>query len=168
MLLKFSLLGLFATSVLADGAAIVAAMDEIAAQNTELGDTVSSWDGGLFGTLPIIIDSTKLLIKINEATKVAEDSEPLSALEAIGVAQATQKLSSGVQTTLTAVVDAKPKFDKLLLSPVILLNLKSEQSATDKFSAAVIEKVPEALQAFAKTLIEPIDTAFNNAIDAYS
>ncbi|KAK1707098.1 uncharacterized protein CLUP02_04751 [Colletotrichum lupini] len=168
MLLKFSLLGLFATSVLADGAAIVAAMDEIAAQNTELGDTVSSWDGGLFGTLPIIIDSTKLLIKINEATKVAEDSEPLSALEAIGVAQATQKLSSGVQTTLTAVVDAKPKFDKLLLSPVILLNLKSEQSATDKFSAAVIEKVPEALQAFAKTLIEPIDTAFNNAIAAYS
>ncbi|KAF6843140.1 antigenic cell wall [Colletotrichum musicola] len=168
MLLKFSLLGLFATSVLADGAAIVAAMDEIAAQNTELGDTVASWDGGLFGTLPIIIDSTKLLIKINEASKVAEESEPLNLIEAITVAQSTQKLAGGVETTLGNVVDAKPKFDRLLLSPVILLNLKQEKSATDKFSAAVIEKVPEALQGAAKTLVGQIETAFNNAIDTYS
>ncbi|KAF4927488.1 Cell wall mannoprotein 1 [Colletotrichum viniferum] len=168
MLLKFSLLGLFATSVIADGAAIVAAMDEIATQNTELGDTVASWDGGLFGTLPIIIDSTKLLIKINEATKVAEDSEPLNAIEAITVAQSTQKLAGGVETTLGNVVNAKPKFDKLLLSPIILLNLRQEKSATDKFSAAVVEKVPEALQGAAKTLVAQIETAFNNAIDTYS
>ncbi|KAL0935809.1 antigenic cell wall [Colletotrichum truncatum] len=167
MLLKFSLLGLFVTSVIADGAAIVAAMDEIAAQNTLLGDTVAAWDGGLFGTLPIIVDSTKLLIKINEATKVAEESEPLNLIEAITVAQSTQKLAGGVDTTLGNVVDAKPKFDKLLLSPIILLNLKLEKDATDKFSAAVIEKVPESLQAVAKNLVAQIDTAFDNAIDAY-
>ncbi|GKT50544.1 cell wall mannoprotein 1 [Colletotrichum spaethianum] len=168
MLLKFSLLGLFATSVLADGAAIVAAMDEIAAQNTELGDTIASWNGGLFGTLPIIVDSTKLLIKINNATGVAEDSAQLNALEAITVAQSTQTLAGGVETTLGNVVDAKLKFDRLLLSPIILLNLKQEKSATDKFSAAVVEKVPEALKGAAETLVGRIDTAFNNAIATYS
>lgn len=167
MLLKFSLLGLFATSVLADGAAIVAAMDEIAAQNKELGDTVAGWNGGLFGTLPIVIDSTKLLIKIKEATKVAEDSEPLNAIEAITVAQSTQQLAGGVNTTLTHVVDAKPKFDRFLLGPVILLTLKQEKSATDDFSAAVIEKVPEALRGVAQSLVGQIDSSFDNAIASY-
>ncbi|GJC80595.1 hypothetical protein ColLi_03433 [Colletotrichum liriopes] len=168
MLPKFSLLCLFATSVLADGAAIVAAMDKIAVQNTELGDTVASWDGGLFGTLPIIVDSTKLLVKIKEATGVAEDSAPLNAIEAITVAQSTQKLAGGVETTLSSVVDAKSKFDRLLLSPIILLNLKQEKSATDKFSAAVVEKVPEALKGAAETLIGRIEAAFNDAIATYS
>ncbi|KAK2031557.1 hypothetical protein LX32DRAFT_637138 [Colletotrichum zoysiae] len=168
MLLNISLLGLFAVSVLADGAAIVAAMDEIAAANTELGETVASWNGGLFGTLPIIVQSTKLLIKINEATGIAQDSAPLNSIEAITVALSTQELAGGVETTLGNVVGAKPKFDKLLLSPIILLNLKQEKSATDKFSAAVVEKVPESLKGAAGTLVGRIETAFDNAIATYS
>ncbi|KAK1964451.1 hypothetical protein LZ32DRAFT_541286 [Colletotrichum eremochloae] len=143
-------------------------MDEIAAQNTELGDTVASWDGGLFGTLPIIVHSTKLLIKTNEAATIAQDSAPLNAIEAITVAQSTQKLAGGVETTLGNVVAAKPKFDKLLLSPIILLNLRQEKSATDKFSAAVVEKVPESLRGAAETLVGRIETAFHDAIATYS
>ncbi|KAK1995670.1 hypothetical protein LX36DRAFT_612112, partial [Colletotrichum falcatum] len=168
MFLNLSLLGLFAASVLADGAAIVAVMDEVAAQNTELGDAVASWSGGLFGTLPIIVQSTKLLVKIKEATDVARNSAPLNAIEAITVAQSTQALAGGVETTLGNVVDAKPKFDKLLLSPIILLNLKQEKSATDKFSVAVVEKVPEALKGAAGTLVRRIETAFDDAITTYS
>ncbi|EFQ36520.1 hypothetical protein CGRA01v4_06113 [Colletotrichum graminicola] len=168
MLLNLSLLGLFAGSVLADGAAIVSATDEIAASNTKLGKTVASWDGGLFGTLPIVVESAKLLIKINEAISIAQDSAPLNAIEAITIAQSTQNLAGGVETTLGNVVDAKPKFDKLLLSPVILLNLKQEKSATDKFSAAVVEKVPKSLKGAAETLVGRIGTAFNDAIATYS
>ncbi|KAK1564053.1 hydrophobic surface binding protein A-domain-containing protein [Colletotrichum navitas] len=168
MLLNLSLLGLFAASVLADGAAIVAAMNEIATSNTELGETVASWDGGLFGTLPILVQSAKLLIKINKATTIAQDSAPLNTIETITVAQSTQNLAGGVETTLGNVVDAKPKFDKLLLSPIILLNLKQEESATDKFSATVVEKVPESLKGAAETLVGRIETAFNDAIATYS
>ncbi|KAK2061982.1 hypothetical protein LY76DRAFT_565990 [Colletotrichum caudatum] len=143
-------------------------MGEIAAANTELGETVVSWNGGLFGTLPIVVQSTKLLIKINEATGVAQDSAPLNSLEAITVALSTQELAGGVETTLGNVVGAKLKFDKLLLSPIILLNLKQEKSATDKFSAAVVEKVPESLKGAAGTLVGRIETAFDDAIATYS
>ncbi len=63
---------------------------------------------------------------------------------------------------------AKPKFDKLVVvSPVILLNLKEELQATDRFGAAVTSKVPAALQATAQGLLAPIDAAFNKAIGVY-
>jgi hypothetical protein len=55
----------------------------------------------------------------------------------------------------------------LIVSPVILLNLKLEKDATDKFAAAVISKVPTALQATAQGLITPIDNAFASAIAVY-
>jgi hypothetical protein len=55
----------------------------------------------------------------------------------------------------------------LIVSPVILLNLKLEKAATDKFAAAVISKVPTALQATAQGLITPIDNAFDSAIAVY-
>jgi hypothetical protein len=50
---------------------------------------------------------------------------------------------------------------------VILLNLKLEKDATDKFAAAVVSKVPAALQSLAQGLITPIDNAFNSAIAVY-
>ena len=52
-------------------------------------------------------------------------------------------------------------------SPISLLNLEQEQSATDKFGAAVTAKVPSAYQGLAESLIAPIDTAFNASIAAY-
>ena len=55
-----------------------------------------------------------------------------------------------------------------MVSPVILLNLKEEKEATDRFGAAVVEKVPVDLQATAQALLAPIDDAFEAAIAAYS
>ena len=64
---------------------------------------------------------------------------------------------------------AKAKFTAdLLISPIILLNLKEEKAATDKFSAAVISKVPTAYQGLAANIVAPIDTAFNAAIADYT
>lgn len=65
-------------------------------------------------------------------------------------------------------VAAKGKFDGLLVvSPVVLLNLGLEKKATDRFGAAVVEKVPEALQGIAKGLLVPVDESFEEAIAAY-
>ncbi len=80
----------------------------------------------------------------------------------------TITLASSVNSTITAIVAAKSKFDKLLLSPVILLNLELEKSATDDLSAAIIEKVPTELQAIAQTLVDGIDASFDQSIAAYN
>lgn len=74
-----------------------------------------------------------------------------------------------MQTVLVTLVNAKPKFDKLVIvSPVVLINLKLQKAATDKFSAAVISKVPVDLKETAEGLVAPIDIAFEAALEEYS
>ncbi|KAK3935575.1 hydrophobic surface binding protein A-domain-containing protein [Diplogelasinospora grovesii] len=171
-MLKFSILPLLlataVTTVLADGASIFNALQTIQNATLKLQSSVGSWDGGLLGTLPIVAESAQLLADIKKGQKVAEQSAPLSVLEAITVAQETMALATGVNQTLTTIISAKPKFDRLLLvSPVILLNLEMEKSATDDMSAAIIDKVPADLQVTAKQLVAPIDDSFNEAIAVY-
>ncbi len=157
-----------ASTVVADGAAIAAALEKVNNITTTLQTTVSSWDGDLLGALPITIQSAELLSAINEGTKTAKASAALETLEAVTVAEDTIALGSSVNSTITAIIAAKPKFDKLLLSPVILLNLELEKSATDELSAAIIEKVPAALQATAQQLVSVIDDSFDEGLDAYN
>lgn len=162
-----SIMALAATAI-ADGKAITDAMAKIQSQTADLGTTVTNWKGDLLGALPITVKSTKLLQQIKSGVKVAKQSANLTFDEALGVAGATTELGKVVQTSLQAIVDAKPKFDKLIiLSPVVLINLELEQDATDDFSGAVVSKVPEALQGIAKQLIQPIDDAFAAAIDKF-
>ena len=171
--MRFSVLPvvLLATTVLADGAAIIAAMTTISDATIKLNTTVADFAGGLIGlaeTVPLLIESTTLLKDINDGTKVASSSANLTLAETIAVAGATSDLVKVVQSSLQTIIDTKPKFDHLLvISPVILINLEQQKSATDKFSAAVISKVPEALQIVAQGLIAPVDTAFDNAIAQY-
>jgi len=171
MQLKFFSLAFLATTVLADGASILAALSQIQNSTIALNQTVSEFQPGLAGlaeVLPLLSASTTLLTDINHATKVASDSANLTDAEAIGVAGATQSLSSAVNSTLENVIKTKPKYDTLLVvSPVVLLNLKLEKDATDKFGDAVVEKVPVGLQGIAKQLLAPIDDSFEEAIAVY-
>lgn len=155
------------STVLASGATIVDALGVVSSITSDLNTAVASWKGDLLGALPIVVKSTELLKDINNATKTAKASEPLVALEAIGVAQAVQALSAQVNTTLTTIIATKPKFDKLLLSPVILLNLDLEKDASDKLGAALKAKVPENLQGIAQSLQDTLDGYFDTAIAAY-
>lgn len=160
------------SKALADGAAIVAAMATISSATVALNNTVASFPSNVLADLldvvPLLSDSITLLNDINAATHVAQTSANLTTLEAISVAQSTLSLASTVESTLNTIIAAKPKFDKLLVvSPVILLNLKEEKAATDKFGIAVTAKVPPALQATASGLLAPIDAAFNEAIGVY-
>ncbi|KYG47167.1 hypothetical protein M433DRAFT_63717 [Acidomyces richmondensis BFW] len=161
-------IGCLASNVIADGASIVAALDKISDATAQLNNSVISWDGSLLGTLPIIADSTALLADINSATKTAEQSANLTDLEALGVGLATLSLASDVNTTLATIEAAKPKFQRLLLAPLILLNLELEKGATDQFSAAVLQKVPAALQSTAEGITSGIDDAFDQAINDYN
>jgi hypothetical protein len=160
-------LALLATKVVANGAAIADAIGVINTVTLQLQSKVTSWKGDLLGTLPIIVASTELLTDINNATKTTKASAPLDALEALTVAVAINTLSGSVNSTISAIISRKHDFDKLLLSPVILLNLELEKDATDKLGAALADKVPEDLKGAAATLQATIDGYFDKGIQAY-
>lgn len=167
--LKFllpSLLG--ASSVLADGAAIADAISAIQNATQELNATVATWNGGILGAIPIVSESTSLLTAINDATATAKQSANLSAIEAITVGLDIITLVTDVNSTLTTIIDAKLKFDKTLLTGVVLLNLGLEKSASAEFSDAVIEKLPETFVSTGQTLSDEITASFDQAIDVYN
>ncbi|KAI9158079.1 Cell wall mannoprotein 1 [Paramyrothecium foliicola] len=166
-LLKTLLLTALPSLVISDGASIIASIDTISTDTLALNETVSSWNGGLLGTLPIIIKSTSLLENIKKGTEVASASANLTLIEAIQVAQATRALAADVNSTLETIIAAEGKFDRLLLGPVILLNLKLEKDATEDFSGAVTQKVPESLRGVAELVVRGILQGFDKAIDVY-
>lgn len=162
-----SSLMLVITPVLADGAAIVDSLSTLGSSAADLNNTVTSWDGGLLGTFPIVVDSGKLLSNTKNAKSVAEQSANLTTLEALAVATSIQGLIGDIDITLTSIVDAKPKFDHLLLGSVILLNLVLQKHATDEFSDAVVAKVPPELADAATQIVAQVDALFDKAIDVY-
>ena len=163
----FSVAALAAT-VVADGASITAAMTKIKSDTTQLGNTVSSWHGDIFGVLPIAGESIGLLETIKKGSKTVSKSAALTQTEALGIAGSTVDLATQVNKTLEAIIAAKPKFDDLIVvSPIILFNLEEQKKATADFSSKILTKVPAELQAIAKSLIQPINDGFSKAIDIY-
>ncbi|OBT58480.1 hypothetical protein VE04_01497 [Pseudogymnoascus sp. 24MN13] len=147
-------------------------MAKISSDTSKLNATISNFHGGLIGlgeSIPILIQSTTLLHDINQGTKTATASAELTVVETIPeVAAATADLVKGVQSSLQTIVDTKPEFDQLLvISPVILINLEQQKAATDKFSKAVVAKLPEQFRAIAESITAPIDVAFDDAIAKY-
>ncbi|POR35510.1 Uncharacterized protein TPAR_04291 [Tolypocladium paradoxum] len=163
-----SVVALGAATVLADGKAIMAAMNTIKADTAHLGATVASWRGDLLGVLAIAGESFGLLDDLKKGSRTADRSAPLTQDEALAIATVTADLATEVNKTLSAIIVAKPRFDRLLIvSPIILINLEAQQKATADFSAKVVAKVPKDLQAIAQSLIQPINDAFKKAIARY-
>ncbi|SPO05474.1 uncharacterized protein DNG_08161 [Cephalotrichum gorgonifer] len=153
--------------VLADGAAIADALGTLSTASAELNNTVAEWSGDLFGALPIVGNSVELLAKTKDATSVAEESADLTQEETLMLAGSLQGLITDIDNTLSTLTAAKPKFDKLLFSPAILIDLKIQKKETDNFSAAVVAKVPAALQGVAQGMVDQVDALFDAAIDAF-
>lgn len=151
----------------ADSPTIVDALTNVNKTTVKFGNVIANWNGGLLGSVPIVAESTALLVTVKKGESIAEHSEPLDNDGALAVAGTTQSLVTSVNTTLTNLIEARPKFQKLLLSPVIVLNLKIQRAATAGLSEAIVAKVPEALQDIAKNLVAPIDQSFATAIEAY-
>ncbi|KAJ4423914.1 hypothetical protein N0V82_001342 [Gnomoniopsis sp. IMI 355080] len=169
MMIKILLASFLGVSnVLADGAAIVDAISGIQNATAELSATVASWNGGILGALPIVSESTSLLTAINDATDTAKQSANLSDIEAVTVGLTILSLVTDVNTSLTTIIDAKPKFDQVLLSGVVLLNLELEKGASTQFSDAVIEKLPATFVSTGETLSGEITDSFDQAIDVYN
>jgi hypothetical protein len=170
--MKFQLVSLLALlpSALAqtDPNPILTALGTITSDTTSLNTTVANYDGDPLNLIKITIQSAQLLTAINQGTDTANKAANLTLDQTLAIATATIALATDVNQTITTIINTKPEFDKLLVvDPVILLNLKLEQDATRKFSAAVVSKVPEALQAIAQGLTQGIDDSFSEGIAVY-
>lgn len=146
---------------------IPSALTSITTSTTTLRTALTSWNGHLLTTIPVLKTSAALLTTLKSATKTARASDPLSFDESIQVAQLTQNLAGVVNGTLETLIGLKTKFDRILLSPAILLNLELEKQATKEFSDVVVGKVPEALRETAAGLVKVIADSFDKAIDKY-
>ena len=155
------------TTAVADSKSIVAALTSADTATAKLGTVVTSWKGDILGALPIVTDSTALLITVKKGTKTATDSAALDFYGTLDVATATQHLTATVNSTLSALIGAKHKFDKLLMSPVIFVTLELQKKATADMSDAIIAKVPAQLQELAKDIVAPIGASFEVALDAF-
>ncbi|GFP57919.1 hypothetical protein ACSS6W_007204 [Trichoderma asperelloides] len=170
--MKFQLISLLALlpSALAqsDPNPILTALGTITSDTTSLNTTVANFDGDPLNLIKITIQSAELLCAINKGTDTANKAANLTFDQTLAIATATLALATDVNQTITTIINTKPQFDRLLVvDPVILLNLKLEQDATRKFSAAVVAKVPEALQSVAKGLTQGIDDSFAEGIAVY-
>lgn len=152
---------------LADSAAIVDAVKKANEDTAKLGQVVSKWKGDILGTLPIVAESTALLVTVKKGKKVASESDEMDFYGTLDVAYAVTDLTAVVNTTLTALIDAKPKFDKLLMSPLIFGTLELQKKATDEMSEAIVSKVPVQLQDLARDIAAPIDASFELALDEF-
>ncbi|EQL03211.1 Cell wall galactomannoprotein [Ophiocordyceps sinensis CO18] len=150
-----------ASSVLGDGNSIRKAIKTIGHDTTALGDVVSS------RALPVVGKAVGLFVALKRGSRTARASAPLSFDEALGVATATGDLTSAVNKTLAALVVARPKFDYLLVTPLILVTLDVQRRAANDFGGKVVAKVPKELRPIARQLIKGIDDDFETAIDAY-
>ena len=159
-----------------DGSAVVAAVAKISDQTEALNSTVSSYDGGILGTLTALKIETEA-IGLNNALRSAISTTKHSAnftdAESLSVATAFLNLVPVVQSTLDNIVSKKPDFDTGLLgiasiSFLVKDNLETEQQLSLKLGQEVEKKLTAVYAAIAPLVLDEIDGAFTAAIDAYS
>ncbi len=161
----FAFAALAATAV----ADIKGALETIGAATVKLNDTVTGYNGGLLGLIPITTDALCLLNDIKEGTKTAKASAMLDYDAALDIAGATGTLANDVDDVINNFIRTKPKFDKLLIvTPIIKETLKTQRSATADLSKAILAKIPKDLADIAAILIKQIDDKFAEGVKAYS
>ncbi|KAL7809734.1 cell wall protein [Trichoderma gracile] len=147
---------------------ILDAITSIITHTTTLNTTVSTWTGSPLTLLAITAQSGTLLTSIYAGTHAASRAANLTLDQTLAVASATITLAADVNQTITSIIAAKGKFDKLIVAdPVVLLNLKLERDAAREFGEKVVEKVPGDLQGVAEGLVKGIDDSFAEGLAAY-
>jgi len=167
--MKFSLITLaaLASTAVADLASIQAALSDVSESVTKVKSALDGWKGDLIGTLPVVAASAELVITLEINTLKVKKSANLTEDEAIEVAGTTADLITNTQPVLDGLTAAKPKFDKLLLSPVIYLSLLTQKSATLDLSGAVVSKLPDIYAEVGEALIAELSGLFDTVVAVY-
>ncbi|TFB00336.1 hypothetical protein CCMA1212_007825 [Trichoderma ghanense] len=159
---------LLTTAQSTDPNPILSAITSISSHTTTLNATISSWTGSPLTLLAITAQSGTLLESIYAGTHTASRAANLTLDQTLAVASATITLATDVNQTITTIIEAKKKFDGLIVAdPVVLLNLGLERDAAREFGEKVVEKVPVDLQGVARGLVQGIDDSFAEGLAAY-
>ncbi|ATY62612.1 antigenic cell wall galactomannoprotein [Cordyceps militaris CM01] len=168
MQFKLFALAALATSVVA-AADIKSALEAVGAATIQLNKTVTAYQGGLLGLIPITTDALCLLNDINQGTRTAKASAPLNYEAALDIASSVGNLANSVDDVINNFIRTKPKFDKLLIvTPIIKGTLETQRAATADLSKAVLAKTPTELAEIAAILVKQIDDKFAEGIKVYS
>ncbi|QIX02320.1 hypothetical protein AMS68_007837 [Peltaster fructicola] len=157
-----------ATTVIADGAAIIKSLNTIDKDIAALNATVVKFNGNLFDTFPILGATNTLNNDLDQGTTTAKKSANLTDTETFALVGPVSQLSADANITLTNLINKKADFEKLFLTGIIKLVLQDSKSKADAYSSAIIAKVPTAYKSIAQNLVAPLDAGFQKAIDTYS
>ncbi|XWW94002.1 hypothetical protein V2A60_001941 [Cordyceps javanica] len=166
--MQFKLLAFVALAATAV-ADIKGALDTIGTATVKLNKTVTDYNGGLLGLVPITTDALCLLDDIHQGTRTAKASKPLDYDAALDIAGATGTLANDVNDVIDNLVRTRPKFDRLLIvTPIIKGVIETQRSATADLCKAVVAKIPQELAEVALILVKQIDDKFAEGIKAFS
>ncbi|KAL4961112.1 cell wall mannoprotein 1 family protein [Aspergillus stella-maris] len=158
-----------------DGAAVIDAVNTISSSMITLNTTVTSYTGGLFGTitaLKIEFQSLFLANDLRDAISTTEESANFTETESLNVAGAFIDLQPNIFSTLGNIVSKKAAFDKGLLGVASLAflvrsNLETQRDLAADLGDAVTIKLTDTYAAIAPALNEQIAEEFEGAIAAF-
>ena len=157
-----------AATVLADGAAINAALQTIDKDINALTSSLKGFSGDIFATLPILGATTTLNNAIKQGTKVANSSQALTSDDTVGLANTVGTIITDTTTAIDAFIADKPAFDKLyIVSPIAVGLVKGLKTSTADLGDAIIAKVPADFKDVATQLVGQINDQFDRGIAAY-
>lgn len=157
-----------AATVLADGAAIDAALQTIDKDIKALTSSLKGFSGDIFATLPILGATTTLNNAIKQGTKVANSSQALSSDDTVGLANTVGTIITDATASIDAFIADKPAFDKLyIVSPIAVGLVKGLKTSTVDLGDAIIAKVPADFKEVATQLVGQINDQFDRGVAAY-
>ncbi|TID21711.1 cell wall serine-threonine-rich galactomannoprotein Mp1 [Venturia nashicola] len=133
-----------------------------------LSAAVKGFDGNIQNSGPIITASQGLLDTIVNGTKIVQAAHSLSYIGLLAVTGPTLNLNKASEKVSEAVVGKKPLFEKAGLAPVVLGQLKGQQTAAQALVDILLTKVPLGTVTLSKTLSAPSLEALEYAVQVYS
>ncbi|KAL3473226.1 hydrophobic surface binding protein A-domain-containing protein [Aspergillus californicus] len=158
-----------------DGAAVIDAVNTISDAMVTLNTTVTSYKGGLLGTvtaLKIEFQSIALSNDLRSAIRTTTDSANFTEDESLYVSAAFLDLQPNIFSTLDNIVRKKPQFDNGLLGIgslafLVKSNLETQKDLAAQLGAAVVDKLTATFGGIAPILNAQIADKFAEAIAVF-
>lgn len=154
-------------STYADVQSIVTAIDAIAESATILESTVLAWSGKFFDAFALDIQNHIMYKLIKNDTVTARAEDDLTYGDALAVKTSSEQMVANINSTLDTFIDYRPKFDKAMLCPRMLMYLSQQKKAAAAFADAVVTISPGFGKVIADVLGRQVDDPYGKAVDVY-
>ena len=147
---------------------ILTALNNVNSAATTLDTAVKGFTGSAAGVTTLNSDAAAVLSAINTGTTNVQGTTPISDLDALSVASATENLINTLNTTIDDLIAKKPTLATAGQTSTVLTDLEQQESASAALGNAIASKVPSDLTSVAQSLNAQIAQNFQNGIAAFS